>query len=148
MRALRTAEYGLKSGKGIVHSVMSTEPENDELREACYLSIIRQRYPNFDGDRDEAAGRINNMVFEHGTDTMLGFVTKAVLTADFCVGTRVKVISHHPRMGDCGIVIRVLADDREVKFDRWDGTMWCHVSELGDEHHDLSWFSLGSLVDR
>ena len=54
-RAMNTAEAFVRNGKGIIHGLMITEPEHDDLRHICYRAIVREVNPNFEGDRHEAA---------------------------------------------------------------------------------------------
>lgn len=58
----------------------------------------------------------------------------------FPVGYRVRVISHHPQMGERGKVVNTMCDRREVQLDCKDSpnsTMWFFLDELGTEDFEL-----------
>lgn len=77
MRALEAALAGCKTGTGIVHTTLATEPDAD-VRHACYLAIVRQKYPDFDGDIHCAANCLYDMKRVNSTPEMMDFIVKAM----------------------------------------------------------------------
>ena len=78
--ALEAALAGWKTGTGIIQMVVITEPD-ENVRHACYLAIVRQKYPDFEGDIDEAAIRLDEMCKGALSTKVLGFIVKAIEAA-------------------------------------------------------------------